>query len=308
MNRQGICRVLTGPTASGKSEIAMRLASENGWDILCMDSMQVYRRMDIGTAKPTEEDRRTVPHHLLDLCEPDETFSVARYTEEAGETVRRLLDEGRDVLFTGGTGLYLESLVKPMGLGNVPADESLRAELREIAGRPDGAERLDRLLRESDPVTADRLPMNDIRRRIRAIEVYKKTGIPFSAQENRREPSPYRWIIVCICPEREKLYERINSRTEKMISQGLPDEVASLLKEGVPENAQSMQAIGYKEMVPYLSGKCTLPEASELIRKRTRHYAKRQITFLKRIENIQYVDPLKKGAYEEIKNRMKENA
>jgi tRNA dimethylallyltransferase len=150
--------------------------------------------------------------------------------------------------------------------------------------------------------------MNDIRRRIRAIEVYKKTGIPFSAQENRREPSPYRWIIVCICPEREKLYERINSRTEKMISQGLPDEVASLLKEGVPENAQSMQAIGYKEMVPYLSGKCTLPEASELIRKRTRHYAKRQITFLKRIENIQYVDPLKKGAYEEIKNRMKENA
>lgn len=308
MNRQGICRVLTGPTASGKSEIAMRLASENGWDILCMDSMQVYRRMDIGTAKPTKEDRRTVPHHLLDLCEPDETFSVARYTEEAGETVRRLLDEGRDVLFTGGTGLYLESLVKPMGLGNVPADESLRAELREIAGRPDGAERLDRLLRESDPVTADRLPMNDIRRRIRAIEVYKKTGIPFSAQENRREPSPYRWIIVCICPEREKLYERINSRTEKMISQGLPDEVASLLKEGVPENAQSMQAIGYKEMIPYLSGKCTLPETSELIRKRTRHYAKRQITFLKRIENIQYVDPLKKGAYEEIKNRMKENA
>lgn len=308
MNRQGICRVLTGPTASGKSEIAMRLASENGWDILCMDSMQVYRRMDIGTAKPTEEDRRTVPHHLLDLCEPDETFSVARYTEEAGETVRRLLDEGRDVLFTGGTGLYLESLVKPMGLGNVPADESLRAELREIAGGPDGAERLDRLLRESDPVTADRLPMNDIRRRIRAIEVYKKTGIPFSAQENRREPSPYRWMIVCICPEREKLYERINSRTEKMISQGLADEVASLLKEGVPEDAQSMQAIGYKEMIPYLSGKCTLPEASELIRKRTRHYAKRQITFLKRIENIQYVDPLKKGAYEEIKNRMKENA
>ena len=182
MDEKIICRVLTGPTASGKSDIAMRLAERNGWEILCMDSMQIYRRMDIGTAKPTPEDRKRVPHHLIDLCEPDEPYSVSAYAEEAEKTILSLHSAGKEFLFTGGTGLYLEALMKPMGMGTVPANEELRAMLHELADRPDGRKLLDERLRKSDPDTADRLPLNDIRRRIRAIEVSEMTGIPFSKQ------------------------------------------------------------------------------------------------------------------------------
>lgn len=294
-----LCRVLTGPTASGKSELAMRLAAENDWDVLCMDSMQVYRRMDIGTAKPTPDDRQTVPHHLLDLCEPYEAFSVSRYIEEAEKTIQSLHERGRNFLFVGGTGLYLEALMKPMGMGFVAANEKLRAELHQLADQPDGRRLLDERLRQSDPDTADRLPLNDIRRRIRAIEVSETTGTPFSRQPPSRN-SNYDWRVVCLAPERNRLYERINLRVQKMIDLGLSDEVASLLAEGVPEDARSMQAIGYKEMIPYLRGEWTKEKAADEIRKGTRHYAKRQMTFLKRLEGIRYICPDEEQAQAEL--------
>ena len=300
MDEKTVCRVLTGPTASGKSEIAFRMAREHGWEILCMDSMQIYRGMDIGTAKPTPDEQREVPHHLLDICDPKEKYSVSAYIEEAVRTVREITCHGRRVIFVGGTGLYLEGMVRGMNLGNTAANEKLRAELRALAEGPDGRHLLDRRLRKTDPVTADKLPLNDLRRRIRAIEVSETTGIPFSIQPERKTESPFEWIIVSTFMEREHLYGRINRRVEHMIEAGLKNEVKRLLDEGVPEDSQSMQAIGYKEMIPYLRGDCTLDQASEEIRTRTRHYAKRQITYLKRLDEIMYVDTESEDAYRQI--------
>ena len=302
MNGKTIVRVITGPTGSGKSRMALRLAEEMGFDIICMDSMQIYRRMDIGTAKPTLEEQGRVRHHMLDILEPAESFTVSEYRDMAEDTVRKLAEEGREALFVGGTGLYLQSMVHPMAMGAVPADENLRNELRALAAEPEGRERLHEMLRELDPATAERLPLNDIRRIIRAIEVTRATGVPFSEQPDREIPSPFEWRIVSTALPREELYRRINLRVDEMIKAGLADEVEGLLKEGVPENAQSMAGLGYKEMIPYIKGFCTLEEAAYAIKLGTRHYAKRQITFLKRESAVRYADVSSESVYDEIRN------
>ena len=301
-----LCRVLTGPTASGKTAVSLRLAEKNGWEILCMDSMQIYRRMDIGTAKPTAEERRRVPHHLLDFVEPSEPFSVSDYVRRAESLVKDLSKEGKQVLFVGGTGLYLQALMHPMGMGGVPANPALRAELNELAMRSGGKEALHAYLESLDPETAFRLPLGDIRRTIRAIEVTKATGIPFSRQPDRAEASPFRWKAVSTALPRSELYDRINSRVDHMIRDGLYDEVASLLAEGVHDDAQSMSAIGYKEMVPCVRGLRSLEETADLIRTASRHYAKRQETFLKRMEEIRYVDMCAPDAEEQIQNDLEQ--
>lgn len=298
MQGQIICRVLTGPTASGKSDLALRIAEEMGWDILCMDSMQIYRGMNIGTAKPTAEEQKRVPHHLLDLCDPGESYSVSRYVEEAGKKILELQQTGKQVLFVGGTGLYLMGMMMPMGMGNVPANEKLREELHQLAEEPGGKEALDRRLRKTDPATADKLPMNDLRRRIRAIEVSEATGIPFSEQQEGKTNPLFRWRVVSTVMERPMLYERINRRVSRMLEMGLEQEVRGLLESGVPENAQSMSAIGYKEMIPLIRGEATHEETAEEIRLRSRHYAKRQMTFLKRIEGVRYVRTDSGNAYD----------
>lgn len=302
MSDRIICRILTGPTASGKSEFALRLAAEKGWDIICMDSMQIYRRMDIGTAKPTREDRKLVQHHLLDIREPDETFSVSEYVQEAEKIIAHLHQTGRDFVLVGGTGLYLQAMIHPMGMGNVPADAALREHLNAVARQPGGKELLHRRLESLDPETAARLPLNDIRRTIRAIEVSESTGIPFSLQPRRVDSPSYEWKIVSTETDRTLLYDRINQRVGRMIRQGLYDEVAGLLEEGVPEDAQSMQAIGYKEMIPCVKGFCKPAEAAEAIRTNSRHYAKRQMTFLRREESVRYVDVTQENAYEQIRD------
>ena len=307
MEKKIICRVLTGPTASGKSDIGFRMAREHGWEILCMDSMQIYRGMDIGTAKPTREEQQAGRHHMLDICDPRENYSVSAYAEAAERTVREIAARGKKALFVGGTGLYLEGMVRGMSLGNVPANEALRAELHAAADGPDGLREIDRRLRACDPATADRLPMNDLRRRIRAIEVSEATGIPFSAQPGSTSESPFAWILVSTQMEREHLYERINRRADRMIEAGLADEVRRLLSEGVPEEAQSMQAIGYKEMVPYIRGEYPLEKAANEIRTRTRHYAKRQMTYLKRMDEIRYIDTEDADAYGQIEKIFTEN-
>ena len=303
MTEQIVCRVLTGPTASGKTGLGVELAKAEGWDILCMDSMQIYRRMNIGTAKPTTEEMQGVPHHLMDLCEPTEPFSVSDYREQAEKTVLALHEQHREVLFVGGTVLYLQALMHPMGMGSVPANEALRAELNAQAETPEGKRELHRRLALVDPVTAGRLPVNDVRRVIRAIEVWEATGIPFSAQPKREDENSGRfcWKVVSTQMERPLLYERINRRVSEMIRMGLRDEVASLLAEGVPEDAQSMSGLGYKEMIPCIHGEYTLEEAAEKIRTGTRHYAKRQMTFLRREESIRYVRTDRNGALDEIR-------
>ena len=302
-----LCRVLTGPTASGKSELGLRLAREMGWEILCMDSMQVYRRMDIGTAKPTPEERRLVPHHMLDLLEPAEPYSVAQYREAAEALVRSLDAQGKQVLFVGGTALYLQAMMHPLGMGQVPADPRLREELNRQAETPEGRRALHERLFQLDPDTARRLPVNDVRRVIRAIEVCEATGVPFSRQPPREEnESSFRWRVVSTRMERQRLYGRINERVTDMIRHGLREEVAALLREGVPETAQSMQGLGYKEMVPCLQGACTLEEAADRIRLGTRHYAKRQMTFLRREAAVQYVDTETADAWDTVRRILTE--
>ncbi len=292
MKKQIVCRALTGPTASGKSALGLSLAERHGWDIFCMDSMQVYRRMDIGTAKPTREEQRRVHHELLDICDPTESFSVAAWRERAEKLILKSADAGREMLFVGGTGLYLQALMQPMGLGEVPANEDRRAELRQLAVSVEGKRELHRLLEKLDPDTAERLPLNDTRRVIRAIEVSETSGIPFSRQPDRSEPSPYTWRVISLKMPREELYSRINRRVIDMIAQGLPGEVENLLKEGVPPEAGSMQGLGYKELIPYIRGEWTLDQAAESIQKGTRHYAKRQETFLRRLPAVRFLDAL----------------
>ena len=285
-----LCRVLTGPTGSGKSDLAMKLAEEQGWEILCMDSMQVYHHMDIGTAKPTREERERVPHHLLDLVEPTGSFSVADYQTLAEQTVRELTARGKSVLFVGGTGLYLRALRQTMALGAAPADPELRERLHTMALEPDGRDRVHRELEQLDPETAARLHPNDLRRVIRAIEVCRTTGIPFSRQPRAGNEGPFRWKVAAITMPRELLYGRINRRVDRMLRMGLKREVEELLASGVPETAQSMSGLGYKEMIPCVHGETGLEEAAETIRLGTRHYAKRQMTFLRREEGICWVD------------------
>ena len=298
--KNGTVLVLTGPTAGGKSALALEMARRKGWEILCMDSMQIYRRMDIGTAKPTREERKLVPHHLLDLCEPTESFSVAAWRDRAEALLTDMLREGRQPLLVGGTGLYLQALMHPMAMGAVEANEELRAEMRKEAETPEGRRRLHARLAEIDPPTAERLPVNDVRRIIRALEVTLATGIPFSRQPDREQPSPFRWKAAALRMPREELYQRIHIRVDEMIRAGLPEEVDALLREGVPENAQSMAGLGYKEMIPCLKGQCSLQEAADAIRLGTRHYAKRQITFLKREPQIHYVDARGEEAIREL--------
>jgi len=284
------CRVLTGPTGIGKTEWALSLAETFHWEILCMDSMQIYRRMDIGTAKPTPEEQKRVPHHLLDILEPDEAYSVSQYRELAEKTVLELAQKGKEVLFVGGTGLYLESMIHPMGMGQSPADPVRRDELRQMAADEAGKKELHALLEKLDPDTANRLPPNDIRRIIRAIEVTETTGVPFSKQPAREGKSPFDWTVVSLTTDRDTLYRRINRRVTAMIELGLKDEVRGLLEEGVPEDAQSMNGIGYRQMIPCVRGEYSLEEAAEEIRLASRHYAKRQMTFLRRLPEVAYLE------------------
>ncbi len=303
MTEKITCRVLTGPTASGKTELGVRLAKAEGWEILCMDSMQIYRRMNIGTAKPTSDEMQGVPHHLMDICEPTDPYSVSDYRDAAEKLILQLHEAGKEVLFVGGTALYLQAMMHPMGMGSVPANEPLRAELNARAGTPEGRLKLHERLRLIDPETAAKMPVNDVRRVIRAIEVWEATGIPFSAQPQRKDENDGRflWKVVSTQMDRALLYDRINGRVTEMIRKGLKEEVSALLKEGVPEDAQSMNGLGYKEMLPCIRGEYSVEEAAEKIRTGTRHYAKRQMTFLRREESIRYVRTDQDGAYEAMR-------
>ena len=272
---------VAGPTASGKSALALRAAEALGGQILCMDSMQVYRGMDIGTAKPDAEDRRRVPHHLLDLRDPGESFTVSDWVAEAEKIIERV-----DVpILVGGTGLYLQALMQGSALGGVEGDEALRERYRAYAAEH-GAQALHDLLREKDPASADRLHPHDVRRVIRALEVTELTGKPMEARFSfTGGDPPYRFVTAVLCPERSRLYGDIDRRVDRMMEQGLLEEVRALYDAGIDEKAQAIQGLGYKELYLYFRGELPRERAVDLIKTRTRHYAKRQITFFKRFQN-----------------------
>ena len=294
------CWVLTGPTASGKTALSIRLAQEHDCEIVCMDSMQIYRCMNIGTAKPTLEEMAGIPHHMLDVAEPDENFSVARYQEMAEDCIADIHSRGKRALLVGGTGLYLRALRQPMAMGDVSGDDALRAELEAIAAQEGGKQRIHDMLEDVDPDTAARLHLNDVRRVIRALEVYRLTGIPFSKQTQIQTESRFSYKVASLMMDRALLYSRIEKRVDIMVEQGLIEEVRGLLDSGVPADCQAMKAIGYKEIVPFLSGEATWEETDYLLKLNTRHYAKRQLTWMRREENVCWVDSMQHDAYDKL--------
>ena len=295
-----ICWVLTGPTASGKTALSLQLAKKYNCEIICMDSMQIYRRMNIGTAKPTIEEMDGIPHHMIDVAEPTENFSVARYQEMAEECIADIHSRGKRALLVGGTGLYLRALRTPMAMGDVAADDSIREELEALAATENGKQQLHDMLAEVDPDTAARLHLNDVRRAVRALEVYRQTGVPFSKQPQLALESRFKYRVATLTMDRALLYSRIEKRVDIMVQQGLVGEVEGLLNSGVPADCQAMKAIGYKEIVPFLRGESTWEETDYLLKLNTRHYAKRQLTWMRREEDVLWVEALAPNAYQQL--------
>jgi len=272
---------ISGPTASGKSDLALKLAKELNGEIICMDSMQIYRRMNIGTAKPTLEDQALVPHHMLDIVDPTETYAVADYAVAAEKVILDIASRGKQPVLVGGTGLYLKALMHGLSLGNASGDEKIRARLYAIAEETDGKIRLHRKLAEVDPVSAAKFHPNDTRRVIRALEVFELTGVPISQQKQEEPERPFHILPLAIDMPRDILYARLEKRVHLMMKQGLLQEVEGLLESGVTPQMQSMQGIGYKELIPVVQGTQQLESAIWQIILNTRHYAKRQGTWLR---------------------------
>lgn len=282
---------IVGPTASGKTALAVDLALALGGEVVSADSMQVYRGMDIGTAKPTQEQMRGVPHHMIDVAEPYESFSVVRYTAMAGQCIRGIRACGGLPILAGGTGLYLDSLLSGLDFGAIPSLPGYRLELEALAGER-GAGYLHGLLAGCDPESAARLHPNDVKRVIRALETYRATGLPLSEWQRRskRQKSPYRPVFIGLCfDDRAELYRRIDQRVDGMLSEGLLSEVGRLLEIPGIESGTAMQAIGYKELAAHLRGECSLDEAVQRIKRGTRRYAKRQMTWLRRNSEIRWI-------------------
>lgn len=272
---------ISGPTASGKSDLALKLAQTLNGEIICMDSMQIYRRMDIGTAKPTMEEQAIVPHHMLDIVEPTENYAVADYAQAAEKMIFEIVARGKQPILVGGTGLYLKALMHGFSLGNAGGDEKIRARLYAMADEPDGKFRLHRRLSEVDPVSAGKFHPNDIRRVIRALEVFELTGTPISQQKQEEPDRPFSVLPLAIDMPRDILYARLEKRVHLMMKQGLLQEVKALLESGVAPGMQSMQGIGYKELIPVVQGTQCVDDAVWQIILNTRHYAKRQGTWLR---------------------------
>ena len=281
--------VVCGPTASGKTSFAVEAARRLGSEVICADCMTVYRGLDIGSAKPTADEMCGVPHHMLDVADPSCNYSVSDYEERARPICERLLAEGRVPVVCGGAGFYIRALLFAQSRGNVGSDADLRAELEAYAAA-NGNSALHARLAVLDPQSAAVLHPNDVKRVVRALEIYTLTGRKKSDQcDEERARFPY--LAVAFNYPRAELYARIDRRVDAMLEAGLVEEVRSLLEGGVPENAQCMQGIGYKEVVQYLKNEISHSTMREIIQKNSRNYAKRQITFFKKLPNLLWLDP-----------------
>ena len=281
---------IAGPTASGKTALAVELAKELNGEVVSCDSMQVYKRMDIGTAKPSLDERQGIVHHMLDVAEPGDDFSVSRYCEMASPIVDDIVARGRTAIIAGGTGLYMDALIKGNDFAPCPAT-GRREELEEKADR-EGIEVLMDWLRDIDPEAAARLHLSDRKRIIRALEVYLETGETITAHHLKTQAIPPRytplWLGIDFV-ERSELYRRIDLRVDVMLRMGLLKEIISLLDEGIPADCTAMQAIGYKEFVAALRGESTFEEAAALVQQSSRRYAKRQLTWFRRNKNMHWL-------------------
>ena len=289
MNKPKILCVV-GPTASGKTDYAVELALNCGGEVVSCDSMQIYKHMDIGTAKPTADEMKGVKHHMIDIIEPNESFSVARFSEMARECIDDILLRGKMPVLCGGTGLYFDSTINNINFIQMDTDEEYRKYL-ESAAKEFGNEYVYKILKRVDEESAESIHPNNLKRVIRALEIYKTTGKKKSELDKEQLSEPlYEPEITGLMRDREVLYDRINKRVDIMMEKGLVEEVSELIKMGIDTEATSMQAIGYKEIIEYLDGKTSLSDAVDKIKRESRRYAKRQLTWFKRNEKIHWIN------------------
>ena len=289
MNKPKILCVV-GPTASGKTDYAVALALKCGGEVVSCDSMQIYKHMDIGTAKPTADEMKGVKHHMIDIIEPNESFSVARFSEMARECIDDILLRGKTPVLCGGTGLYFDSTINNINFIQMDTDEEYRKDL-ESAAKVFGNEYVYKILKRVDEESAESIHPNNLKRVIRALEIYKTTGKKKSELDKEQLSEPlYEPEITGLMRDREVLYDRINKRVDIMMEKGLVDEVSDLIKIGIDTDATSMQAIGYKEIIEYLDGKTSLSDAVDKIKRESRRYAKRQLTWFKRNKKIHWIN------------------
>ena len=293
--------ILAGPTAVGKTSLSIRLAKETGGEIISADSMQVYRHMDIGSAKITKEEMEGVPHYLVDVLEPEEEFNVVRFQQMAKEAAERIWEKGKIPLVVGGTGFYIQALLYDIDFTENDGDESYRRQLEQKASDEEGASELYEMLKAVDLKAAQEIHPRNIKRIVRALEFYHQTGKKISEhnETQRQKMSPYNYAYFVLTDERGRLYERIDRRVDLMMEQGLLDEVRYLKKRGVRKDSTAMQGLGYKELYAYLDGEYPLDEAVRIIKRDTRHFAKRQLTWFKRERDVIWADKSVIGQEEE---------
>ena len=298
--------VIAGPTATGKTALSVRLAKELGGEIISADSIQIYKKLDIGSAKPKESDKQGIPHYLMDFLEPDDVYSVADYVKNAKKVIEDILSRKKVPIIVGGTGLYISSLVDNVEFSDTKVDNSVRERLNKEL-EEFGIDAMYERLKAIDKESAEAIHPNNTKRVIRALEIFETTGRTRTEQEKMSKllKSPYDFCLIGLNCDRELLYERINLRVDIMKEQGLFAEVSELLSSGVSKDAQSMQGIGYKEAVMAINGKITEIDAIELIKKNSRNYAKRQLTWFKR-GNYTWFDCLDKNLYEKVRTHIGE--
>lgn len=274
----------------GKTELSIALAQKIGGSVISADSMQVYRRMDIGSAKIRKEEMQGIPHYLVDILEPDEEFHVVRFQEYARRCMEEIQAEGRLPIVAGGTGFYIQALLYDIEFRDEPEDKGYRSWLEQTA-REQGGHVLHEMLAEADPESAEAIHENNVKRVIRALEFYHLSGKKISEhnEEERRRESPYQFCYFVLNDDREKLYRRIDLRVDRMVEEGLVEEVRSLKQMGYNRRMVSMQGLGYKEILDYLEGGCTLEEAIYRIKRDTRHFAKRQLTWFRREREVTWI-------------------
>ena len=294
--------ILTGPTAVGKTKASIGLAKAIGGEIISADSMQVYRKMDIGSAKIRPEEMEGVRHYLIDVLDPAEEFNVVLFQQMAKQAMNEIYANGHIPIVVGGTGFYIQALLYDIDFTQEEEDNSIRTELETIV-KEKGAEYLHHMLQEIDAKSAESIHANNVKRVVRAIEYYRQTGQPISEhnERERQKESPYAFAYFVLMDERQRLYERIEKRIDLMIEEGLLNEVKALYEEGYTRDMVSMQGLGYKEILDYLDGKLTLDEAIYILKRDTRHFAKRQITWFKREKDVCWIN---KSAFQYDEDRI----
>jgi tRNA dimethylallyltransferase len=286
--------IIAGPTAVGKTDLSIRLAKEIGGAVISADSMQVYKYMDIGSAKVMPEEMDGVPHYLIDCLEPSEEFNIVRFKEMAKEALAKIYADGRIPIVAGGTGFYIQALLYDIAFTTQESDEAFRHKMERFAVEH-GTHALHEKLKAIDPVSYDAIHENNVKRTIRALEYHHLTGQPISVhnEEEHRRTSPYNFAYFVLTDERAHLYERIDRRVDLMMEHGLLAEVKRLQEMGCHRDMVSMQGLGYKELLDYLEGKCTLEEAVYIIKRESRHFAKRQLTWFRRERDVIWLDKQK---------------